>query len=203
MTKALLCLFLQILSTAGNAQNVSLDFGTPFRRADLDVRWNVPSNSLPALMWVYRALPTKFSQAVISNLMELGSFHEMDKKNHGTNALVFESADKSRSLWIYATSGVINYFDHSADDRNRSPTNLSVGVPPPEQMLERTKEVLPKLGISISEISKDDAHKDPDMTVYAAEEEWYVNHLFITNTPYRGVRWRRKFFSVKCFSIFN
>ena len=189
MKRPLLCVLLQIVYMACYAQDVAFDFGTPFQRADLDVRWNAPSNSLPSVMWVYRALPTKFSPAVISNLMELGSFRDKDKADHGTNVLVFESTDKSRRLWIYVSSGVINYEDKTAS--HFGTTNASVGVPSSDDVLQLTADFLPKLGINPSEISRKKGNSDAEMHVYADEEEFYVNKVFMTNIPFRGVRFRR------------
>ena len=176
-------------AVSGLSQDVPFDFGTRFQRADLDVRWSAPSNALPTTMWVYRALPTKFSPAVMSNLTALGRFTGKDKSDYGTNGVMFESPDKARRLTVNFNWGSVVYTDATAT--RHDPTNLSVGVPSPEQALKLTREFLPRIGIGLPEISRSASNGEPQMNVFNEEETFYVNRAFITNVPMRGVRFRR------------
>jgi len=53
--------------------------GQPFVNTNCEIIWKTATNGWPASLWVYRVLPSNFSQAVISKLKELGSFTDNDK----------------------------------------------------------------------------------------------------------------------------
>ena len=182
-------LLLEIVCSTCLAQNLSFDFGTHFQRPDLDVRWNAPSNALPGVLWVYRVLPAEFSPTVISNLMAMGSFSVKDKTNYGRDGIILENSDKSRMLFISLPLGAIRYEDRKAT--HLSPTNLAVDLPDTNQTLKLTALLLQKMGIKMSEIEKKPNSEEPRIIFFMAETTFYVSNTFITNVPFRGVRFKR------------
>ena len=150
MKKLLVIVLAQILWAAGFSQSLPLDkMGTPFRRPDLDVRWNVPTNALPSQVWGYRIMSEKPSPAIIANLMEAGSFTDSDKVKEDANELSFKSSDNSRSLEINFHGTIFFEAEH-----HYGPTNMAEDVPEMSQVPKLTKLFLPKLGIKDSDIAK-------------------------------------------------
>jgi hypothetical protein len=186
MKKTALSVFIVALWATGFSQTLSFKFGTPFRRADLDVRWNVPSNSLPASVSCYRMLPNRFSPEIISNVTAFCSFTAKERTRSDTNWLVFESSDRTRRLGFFFPSGSIEY----QTPEIYSPTNLIQGVLSEDQLRKLAPGFLPKLGIHVSDIDRQE-NGEPDLRVFDSEIMFSVNHVIITNTVYRGIRFRR------------
>ena len=176
-----------MLCAAGFAESPPLErMGTPFHRADLDVRWNVPSNALPSEVWVYRPVATKFSPAVISNLMVACSFSDKEKVQDNADGLAFKNSDGSRTLSISFANGRIDYV--AATDYG--PTNLTKGVPPMEQMPELTTNFLEKIGVDLSDIDKDEKGA-PALNFSEPLTLYFINPTTITNIEWRAARFRR------------
>ncbi len=186
MKKTVLSVFIFIIWTAGFSQTLPFKFGTPFKRADLDVRWNVPSNSLPASVWSYRMLPNHFSPEIISNVIALCSFTAKEQTRSDTNWLVFETQDHTRHLGFFFPGGSIEY----QTPEIYSPTNLIKAVPSEAELRKLAPVFLPKLGIHIPDIDQNE-NGEPDIRVFDSEIMFSVNHTIITNTVYRGIRFRR------------
>ncbi len=192
MGKIIFLFFFLLFCMAGFSQRPPYYGMSVPARADYDVRWNVSTNSLPPVLWIYRVIPTKFSPEIISNLMALGSFTEADRTylNNITNndSLYFVSQNtsprESRSLLIYSPWGAVEYFDYKA--MHGSPTNLSVGVPEENQLVTLTTNFLPKIGISITNLCRK-PDGQPLVWFMKSETEYYPNHQFITNLEERGV----------------
>lgn len=186
MKKLLIIFLTQILWVAGFSQSLPLDkMGTPFRRADLDVRWNVSTNGLSPQVWGYRILIEKPSLKIIANLTQIGSFTDKDKVKEDANELLFKSSDNSRSLEIDSHGRILFQTEH-----RYGPTNLAKDVPEMNQMLKLTKNFLPKLGINISDIVKN-TNGAPNFNFWEPFTEYYVDHRFITNIEFRAVSFRR------------
>jgi hypothetical protein len=154
-------------------------------RADLDVRWEA-RNKFPRKVWSYQLLPNNFSPKIISNVMTLCSFTEKDTVEDDTNGIIFQSADRSRTLSISFSSGEIKY---KTPEIRYSPTQLAVGVPLTNQLSEVAKNVLSKLHISFSDITGwIGTHKidfSEPLTIF------FVGDTAITNISYRTVYFRR------------
>jgi hypothetical protein len=183
--RAITILLLHGASAIGFSQSLSLK-GTAFRRSDLDIKWSVQTNAFPHEVWVYRALPNRFSPEIISNLLALCSFAETDKTKDDTNWLVFQSTDKSRRLGILFPLGSIEY----EAKRRYGPTNLVQEVPTEAQALKLATDIFPKLGVKLADIEKQD-NGTPNLHVFDSVTTYFVNNAPITNTEFRGVRFRR------------
>jgi hypothetical protein len=189
MKKAILLVLLQTVWATGFSQTLSFKFGTPFSRADLDVRWNTPSNALPAQVRVYHLLPRQLPPGAISYLMALGSFTANDVVRSNANEMLLGSKDKSpdnlRSLWISFRFGTIEYQTPA-----RTLTNLASHIPAVTQLPELTTNFLRKIGINIADVEKrpDGA---PDFHFWEPFKEYFVDHRFITNIEFRAVNFRR------------
>lgn len=162
-------------------------WGTPVpARSDLKVIWNAPTNALPARVWIYRLLPMKFPPRVISNVMNLCSFNEKEKIEQSTNGVTFVSADKSRRLDIFFPLGTIEY--QAAN--HYSHTNLAEDVPTEDRMPALTTNALNQIGIGISDIERA-SNGTPNFHFFHPLTMYYVNHSFVTNIEFRGVRFKR------------
>jgi hypothetical protein len=180
-------LLLQLLWTTGFSQSLSFKFGIPFKRSDLYVNWSAPSNNFPSDVWVYHLLPNRPAPETISNLVTLCSFTDKEKTRSDTNWLVYENAEKSRRLGILFSLGSIEYETRD----NYSATNLVQGLPTESQLLTMANTLLPKLGVSLSDVEKKEDGTSPDIHVFASDMTFFENHTSITNTIYRGIRFRR------------
>ena len=168
--------------------------GKPVPSNKFDIRWNVQTNSIPPNLWVYQTLPTKFSSAVISILMSIGGFAARDQTNNQSNknkdGLFFLSSDKTRSLEIQPTLGVINYEDKKVVQT--SETNLPVDVPQQSELAKLTMDFLPKINLLASEIEKTGFTTPPEFSFFEPELTMYwIKNVIVTNIPYRSVFFRR------------
>jgi hypothetical protein len=71
-----------------------------------------------------------------------------------------------------------------------SPTNLMKAVPTEAEVRMLAPEFLPKFGIRMSDIDRQE-NGQPDIRVFDSEIMFQVNHRIITNTVFRGIRFRR------------
>jgi hypothetical protein len=186
MKKLLLIILAQILWAAGFSQSLPLNkMGTPFRRPDLDVRWNVPTNALPPQIWGYRIVAEKPSSTIIANLMQVGSFTDKDKVKEDANELSFKSSNNFRSLEINFHGKILFQAEH-----HYGPTNMARDVPKMNQMPKLTEHFLPKLGIEASDIAKN-TNGAPDFNYWEPFTEYYIEHRFVTNVEFRAVSFKR------------
>ena len=184
---------------AGFSEN--LRFTEPFEthipaRADLDVRWNAPTNKIPSGIWVYHLLPRKLSPQIISNLMTACSFTDRDETNDG-DVLVFKSPDGRRQLRLSWPWGIIEY----RTTFPRSWTNLVKGIPSEKQALKLTRKFLPKIGINLYDIDKEENSSEPEFHIFDTGITYFVNRKAIKNTESRGVRFRRAVDGISFISI--
>src|SRR5665213_1762672 len=185
----LLSICLQAFWTTGFSQS------PPFKDADVGIRdqytnlvvhWEASKNPWPKTLWVYAMTPTKFSPAVISNLMAVTGYTKKDEKDYGTNGMIFVSPEKSGNMRISFTEGEIEYWT----TLNYGPTNLAQGVPTTNQLFHLTTNFLSKIGIRLSELAKDKSGQ-PKIYFPEASTEYFVNNTTITNIQYRMVRFNR------------
>jgi hypothetical protein len=188
MKKTILFVLFQTIWATGFSENLRFkEFGTPIpARADLDVRWNAPTNKMPASVWVYHLLPRKLSPEIISNLMAACSFTDKDETNYG-DLLVFNSPDSSRQLRVSWPWGIIDY----QTKHQVSPTNLIERVPSKRRAIKLTKAILPKLGIELSDIEKKENSSEPQFNVGFSEITFFINHKAIKNLESHNVGFRR------------
>jgi hypothetical protein len=186
--KPVLLLFLLGAGCAtGFAQTLSFKFGTPFKRADLDVRWHAPSNSLPKEAMVYRLRPRQFSASTISNLMALGPFTQSDLVYSNANEMLFKKkSDELTSLLVSTRHGAIRL----QKSNPYGPTNLATHIPPPSELPALTSSFLREVGIDIADVEKRPDGK-PDFHYWEPSTEYFINHQFLTNTEFRAVSFRR------------
>jgi|SRR5579884_2255998 len=176
------------ICSAGFCQHLSLkEFGTSFHRANLDVRWEAPKDALPTNVWVYRLSGRKFSDEAVSNLMAIGSFTQSEKQSIGPHQILFKTADNKRMLAINDTLGGIYY-----ESRQQfSPEHLAKDVPTTNQIPGLTSKYLAQFGINESEIVRNQNKSGPWLNIFDSTTVYYKGHTSITNTEWRGVRFRR------------
>lgn len=175
---------------AGLSQSLPLDeLGQPLRSPDVTIRRRVPTNVFPPTVSTYHILPTKFSPAVLSNLMAVARLTEADRmKGAGEN---FVSADKSRTLRINPLRGTIEYTDTSVVHSGL--TDRSVDVPREDELFGLTTNLLPKLGLRLSEIKRMENSTEPEFNFYEPQLTMFqTNSMLLTNIPQRSVFFRRR-----------
>ncbi|HVU06956.1 MAG TPA: hypothetical protein VHG89_00265 [Verrucomicrobiae bacterium] len=159
---------------------------------NLVVRWEASENPWPKALWVYAMIPTKFSSEVISNLLQATGYTANDKRDYGTNGMIFVNSQKSGNLRISFTEGEIEYWT----TLNYGPTNLARDVPATNQLFSLTTNFLSKTGIRLSELSKD-RNGQPKIYFPEAYTEYFISNTVITNIQYRIVRFNRALDSVE------
>jgi hypothetical protein len=101
--------------------------------------------------------------------------------------MIFSPPDGSRNLRISFPEGSIEYWS----TRSYGPTNLAREVPGRNQSFSLTAALLPKLGISLSEISNASRTGKPKMSFFESPMEYFLDHRVITNVEWSGVRFNR------------
>jgi hypothetical protein len=191
---ALLLLFIQGICAAGFAAGLPLrELGDPLQFAGYDIVWEAPTNSLPARLWVYRALTTKFSPVVVSNLMALGSFSLKDKVGalgpapfNDPRALCYYIPAQARSLGIYPT-GLIDYRD------NRIRNSLGgKGVPSEDGAYGLATNYLRMLGVDLSGFAKKPGGSGPRVWFRATKDMVMTNGVPYHTVSARGVSFARQ-----------
>lgn len=186
MKRVLFIVLIQVLCAAGFSQSLPLDkMGTPFRRHDLDVRWNVPTNTLPSQVLGYRIVIEKPSPSIIATLMQVGLFGDKDKASEDASELSFKSPDGSRTLEIDFNGTILFQAEH-----HYGPTNMAENVPPMTELPKLTKHLLSKLGIENADIGKN-TNGAPDLDYWEPFTEYFIDHRFVTNVEFRAVSFRR------------
>ncbi len=83
--------FFVFLFAAGLAASVNGGAFTNESPADIKIIWAVPTNAWPVnKIWTYKVIPQQFSDAVISNVMLIGSFTMRDKVKLSPQALAID-----------------------------------------------------------------------------------------------------------------
>lgn len=133
------------------------DFCDPFNGKDCEITWMAPTN-LPVSLKIYAVVPTKFSPATVSNLLQIAGLKPKDKKRPtqdgvfgGKDVLVFANQDDSRHLDIVPSQGVIGLGIRGTEAQ--IPRESPVGVPDPQTALRLTLDMLGKIGINKSELA--------------------------------------------------
>jgi len=191
MRTILVAIFLCVLCAAGFSESLPLnEMGKPFSSPNLVVQWKVETNVFPRTVSVYRILPTKFSPVVISNLLSIAKLTANDQTKSDTGVENFVSTDKTRSLQINSILGTIDYADDSVVQGGM--TNVSIGVPSENELLGLTVDLLPELGLKLSDIKKKGNRIEPEFSFYEPElTMFYLNSVLVTNIPQRSVFFRR------------
>jgi len=181
----LLSLF-SLTVVTGWCQQLSFQFGTPFQRTDLDVRWNVSSNELPREVWVYKLLPHRFSPAAISKLATLGGFSDKDMVRSNANEVAFRKPDYG----YFAALGTSGAIEFNPNKRTYDANNLATNVPSFNELPALTTNLLAELGITLADIERQpdgspNLHLSQPKTVYGKPGN------FVTNIAFRTVSFRR------------
>lgn len=172
---------------AGLSQSLPLnELGKPFSSPTVPVQWHVQTNVFPPRLSIYHIIPTKFSQAIISNLLSISGLAENDRVK-GDN---FASTDGTRTLHIVSATGTIEYSNTAVVHSGL--TTASVGVPKEAELFGLTTNLLPKLGLSLSEIKRKENSTEREFNFYEPQLTMFrTNSMFVTNIPERSVFFRR------------
>ncbi len=182
--KKLIVLLMVFSWTAGFSQTLSFKFGTPFKRADLDIQWNIPTNAIPKDVFVYRLSSNRFSPRTISYLMTLGPFTDKDRKWNRADGMRFTTP--TNNLSITYSIGAVGFQSLASF----GPTNLARHVPSMSELPALTTNFLGQLGIDIADVAKQPNGK-PDFHFSEPFTEYAVGDKLFTNIAFRAVGFRR------------
>ena len=184
------------------AEEIPLDYiGQPFYSKNLEVEWKLGTNSLPAMVRVFKIEQTSFSQTTISNLMQLGGFSEADrilKTSRGDeipeNILCFGNSN-GRHFALNFTRQWNGWSLYTPVSSNGLPED----VPDEEQGFNLATNILNQLDIPRGQLittnGKLKAWLYPgEMTIYPKGEEP------ITRRSHMGVEFRRLVDGFPCMS---
>jgi hypothetical protein len=127
--------------------------------SNIKIKWSKSVQSWPKLLWIYKVIPQDFSELVISNLLNIGSFSAKDRKSvtdfTDTKDEVFFYGDldgSARHLAICPALGFIEYHDGKA--KSYSQLQKVIGVPNEKEATDLGLKYLELLGIDSSELSR-------------------------------------------------
>jgi hypothetical protein len=130
--------------------------GYPFKPATAAIDWQLPSNSLPATLPLLVASPGTFTPQVLSNLVALLEFKDPERARAALRPAwqgersVFEEPDSRKSLIITPRTGYLYYYSGLAQALPGTPIQA---VPSEAEALQRTLDLLNRLGINESDTS--------------------------------------------------
>jgi hypothetical protein len=120
--------------------------------------------------------------------MTLCAFTTKDRVQADTNGIKFKRADASETLSISFAAGTIEY-KSSAEDT--FPTENPKGVPDEKRVIALTKDLLPKLAVSLSEVSRRQDGADLDLYVTGSGGMYFPGNKAVSILEWRGVNFRR------------
>jgi len=184
---SLICL--QLLVSVGLSQTLPAPVSylqTRYHATNFDIAWNAPDHSWTNKVWIYKDTAAKFSDDVISNLLEIGSYTQQDKKDYGIYGIT--AYDSGRVLRVATMTGKITYYAPQLYGTDHLVTNL----PGTNEAIVLTKQILSRIGISLSNIEHASNgellfHYDPKQqgTIY------YTTNLPIVNLNHRPIGFKR------------
>jgi hypothetical protein len=182
-------LFTVVWWTTGFTQN--LRFTEPFAihiqaRANLDVRWDAPTNKIPASVSFYRLLPRPLSPQAMSSLLAACSFTNQDITNCEAE-FVLRSSDRCRVLQVIPAWGVIDY----RTELHRSLTNLVSRVPNKRQVVKLAKKFMQQMGINLADVEKRENSSEPQFYVFERGVTYFANRKAVYNIEGLEVRFKR------------
>jgi hypothetical protein len=184
-----LLIYLQLLVSAGFSQTLP----TPasflqirYHATNFDITWDAPDHSWADKVWVYRDTAAKLSDDIVSNILEIGSFTQRDKKDYGIYG--FTAYDSGRVLRFATMTGKIYYYAPQQYGIDHLVTNL----PSTNAAIVLTKQILPRIGIGLTNVEHSTNgellfHYDPNPqgTIY------YTTNLPIVNLNQRTVGFKK------------
>ena len=183
-------LFILLLQTpwaTGFSQSLSLSrLGETFQRTNLDVRWEVPTNTLPHTVWIYRLLPKTFPPTAVSNLAMQCGFTEKDRRISTADQTIYKDADKFPPKQLNVSRGSIFYNAVS----HYGPKNLATNVPEITQMPSLTTNFLLQFGVELSDIEKN-GDGVPNFHYWEPFKEYFMPNGIVTNIEFRAVSFSR------------
>ncbi|MGH7990139.1 MAG: hypothetical protein ACREDS_08145, partial [Limisphaerales bacterium] len=114
------------------------------------ITWKASKYPWPKMIWFYQAKPAMFSSGIVSNLLSLCSFTTNDIDRPYSNGNVLNFSKSGRNLRISFSESEIDYFSPMTYGLNHLATN----VPNTNQLVTLARNLLPKIGISLSELTK-------------------------------------------------
>ena len=125
---------------------------------DTDIVWAASTNDWPTHLWTYKVIPQVFSDAVISNLMAVGSFTSKDRTNISNyidtkDQVIFYGnlEGTMKHLAICPALGFIEYHDGTA--KSASQLKPIAAVPDQDETTRLGLQYLRLIGIDVSQIA--------------------------------------------------
>lgn len=172
--------------------------GNQFYSKALEVEWKLPTNQLPAVVRIFKVVPTTFSSVIISNLVSWGGFTKTnriwfseDGKRIPNDTLVFRKNNDRQWLTIDPASGQAKLYNPIF------PWAMPEGVPDKPRAYLLATNILRRLGISTNELILEDAR--PKAWFYEGETTIYPKGSEpITRRSHMGVEFRRQLDGIPC-----
>ncbi len=176
--------------------------GRAFYSKKIEIVWAAPINQLAASLWVFKTVYTKFSPAVVSNLVTLGNFAGRDQKFVAYNGeklskdiLAYRSQDDRSYLTIAPAHGFAELYNPDLSDFKEPLEN----VPGQARAFELGLELLKRLEVPTdSLITKDDGQLK---AWFYPGTRGYMDKTkgeFVTEPNVMGVEFRRKVDGIYC-----
>ena len=160
------------LIASPSARGVGSTNEAPVALQSIEIAWAARTNEWPENLWVYKVIPQQFSEAVISNVMFVGSFTTKDRtqppdgRAHDSKAICFGSAAR-KGLVISPSQGYIGYHDELALGMQEGPVKGVLepltGVPDEAETTKLGLKYLRLAGVDVSQLATKPGTTDLDL----------------------------------------
>ena len=191
-------LIAQALVSAAFAAELPLqNFCESFNGKDCEIIWAAPTN-LPASVKIFAVVPTKFSSATVSNLLQIADLKPDQRKRvdqtgvfAGKDVRFFADRKETRQLNLIPSQGFIVVSKNGA--LAEPPKEIPAGVPDDKEALRLALDILEKIGISRSELAADSNGKiQPTYSEESVLHKDKPSGLLVTNVVSREISLRRQ-----------
>jgi hypothetical protein len=183
----------------GFAQSLPFPRSIPrisIQATNFDISWKASKHPWPKTIWLYQAKPTWFSPTVISNLLSLCSLTTNDINRAYSSANVLNFSKSGRNLRISFVESEITYYSTPSHD----PNHLATNVPDTNQLVVLAKNLLPQIGINLSELTKL-KNGQPEFRFDTNEEigttYFLKNNTTLNHIDHRSIAFRRTLDGIK------
>jgi len=190
-----------MVSAAFAAELPLQNFCDSFNGKDCEVIWAAPTN-LPASVKIFAVMPTKFSSATVSNLLQIAELKPDQRKRvdqtgvfAGKDVQFFADRKETRQLNLVPSQGFIVVSKNGA--LAEPPKEIPVGVPDDKDALRLALDIIKQIGISRSELATDSNGKiQPTYSEESVLHKDKPSGLLVTNVVSREISLRRQIESI-------
>lgn len=191
-------LFSQVVVSAVFAAETPLrEFCETFQGKGCELIWAAPTN-LPASVNIFAVMPTEFSSATVSNLLQIAELKPDQHKRvdqtgvfSGKDVRFFADRKQTRQLNLIPSQGFIVISKNGA--LAEPPKEIPAGVPDDREALRLALDIVKQIEINHSELATDSSGKiQPTYSEESVLHKDKPSGLVVTNVVSREINLRRQ-----------